>query len=115
MDLVNNIIKYINTSKKINLILTGGNSPLKDYRLLFKKNLNWEKINFFFTDERLVPISSNHSNYKAVSKILKKNKISHYLKPLCANSALRPQVDQTIKWDCLSGHVKTGQRPLHCS
>lgn len=44
--------------------LTGG-SAVKMYALLAKAPLDWSKIDFFFSDERLVPLESPDSNYKA--------------------------------------------------
>jgi 6-phosphogluconolactonase/glucosamine-6-phosphate isomerase/deaminase len=50
MNLVRQIVKYINKTKKINLILTGGSSPLKFYNQPFKKNVDWSKVNLFLND-----------------------------------------------------------------
>ncbi len=82
MILTTHIKKYIKKNKNVNLILSGGNSPLKYYRLLSKEKLNWEKINFFFIDERNVDINSKYSNFKKINKIFKKNILQHKLKPL---------------------------------
>ena len=71
MRLVNQVIEDINKAKKINLILTGGNSPLKFYDKLFRSKVNWKKVNLFMTDERAVNIKSKNSNYK-MSRIEKK-------------------------------------------
>ena len=63
MDLVKQIIKDINNSKKLNLILTGGSSPIRFYKKLFKQKVKWDKVNFFLKDERLVKINSKKSNF----------------------------------------------------
>lgn len=87
MDLVKQIIKDINNSKKLNLILTGGSSPIRFYKKLFKqKKVKWDKVNFFLKDERLVKINSKKSNFKHINFILKKNKLLKKLKPLDKNS-----------------------------
>ena len=54
MDLSEGIFKDIKDKKKTSLILSGGKSPLKHYRKLFKKKINWSNVNFFLLDERLV-------------------------------------------------------------
>jgi 6-phosphogluconolactonase/glucosamine-6-phosphate isomerase/deaminase len=82
MRLVNQVIEDINKAKKINLILTGGNSPLKFYDKLFRSKVNWKKVNLFMTDERAVNIKSKNSNYKKINSILSKNNLSEKLKPL---------------------------------
>ena len=82
MNLVRQTVKDINNSKKINLILTGGTSPLKFYNQLFKQKIDWNKVNLFLKDERLVNIYNKDSNYKNINSILKKNNLLNKLKPL---------------------------------
>ena len=72
MNLIKKILNDINNSKKINLILAGGTSPLKFYDQLFKQKIDWKKVNLFLKDERLVSIFSKYSNYKNINSILKK-------------------------------------------
>lgn len=52
---------------QINIALSGGNTPKKLFNFLVEKyhaKINWEKINFFWGDERCVPPKSEESNYK---------------------------------------------------
>ena len=97
MRLVNQVIEDINKAKKINLILTGGNSPLKFYDKLFRSKVNWKKVNLFMTDERAVNIKSKNSNYKKINSILSKNNLSEKLKPLVMKSSKSKNVSNTSK------------------
>ena len=51
---------------EFNVVLSGGNSPKKLYKLLaspeYKKQVNWKKVNFFFGDERNVPANDPENN-----------------------------------------------------
>lgn len=55
------------TDNKINLALSGGNTPKYIFKFLvehFAKKISWDKINFFWGDERCVPPTDDDSNYK---------------------------------------------------
>lgn len=92
MNLIKKILNHINNSKKINLILAGGTSPLKFYDQLFKQKIDWKKVNLFLKDERLVSIFSKYSNYKNINSILKKNNLFNKLKPLNKNSTRKKNI-----------------------
>lgn len=68
--------KYIECIYKygtFNLGLTGGNTPKLIYNHLSSAYLDkfqWDKINFFFIDERFVSMDSEHSNYNLANKML---------------------------------------------
>ena len=51
---------------EFNVVLSGGSSPKKLYELLaspeYKEQVNWEKVNFFFGDERDVPANDSENN-----------------------------------------------------
>jgi 6-phosphogluconolactonase len=55
------------TRKRFAVALSGGSSPKKLYQLLaspaYNKQVDWEKVYFFFGDERNVPKDSPDSNY----------------------------------------------------
>ncbi len=53
------------------LILAGGSSPCKLITNLAKKPLPWGKIQVTLTDERRVPLDSEHSNYGQVVRLFK--------------------------------------------
>jgi 6-phosphogluconolactonase len=54
--------------------LSGGSSPKKLYELLasddYKDQVEWDKVHFFWGDERNVPHDSPYSNYLMVKKVL---------------------------------------------
>ena len=59
---------------KFTVALSGGSSPKKLYELLasdaFKSKVDWEKVYFFFGDERNVPQDNKDSNYLMVKTAL---------------------------------------------
>lgn len=76
------LTKDITRFKKINLILSGGRSPIKEYESLFKKKLNWENVSLFLLDDRLVRINDKRSNFYNINKILEKNNLHNKLRPI---------------------------------
>lgn len=66
------ITDYINKTLQIkdgfNFVLSGGSTPKKLYQLLssgsYKKKIDWDKINFFWGDERCVPFNDERNNAK---------------------------------------------------
>jgi len=56
------------------LVVPGGSTPLPFLQELSKKNLAWEKICVFLTDERFVPTTSDRSNTRLVRDALIQNK-----------------------------------------
>lgn len=54
--------------------LSGGSTPKKLYALLaekpFRSQIEWQKIHFFFGDERFVPKDSEESNYRMANEAL---------------------------------------------
>jgi 6-phosphogluconolactonase len=59
---------------KFSVALSGGNSPKKLYELLasttYADSVDWEKVYFFFGDERNVPQTDKDSNYLMAKKAL---------------------------------------------
>jgi 6-phosphogluconolactonase len=57
--------------EKFIVVLSGGSTPLKMYeKLLEHRDLPWNKVLFFFGDERFVPHDHADSNYKAAREKL---------------------------------------------
>lgn len=55
------------------VVLSGGNTPKLFFDILandYKNSIPWEKIKFFFSDERYVPIDNENNNYHMVSEHL---------------------------------------------
>jgi len=58
---------------KFSVALSGGNSPKKLYELLASSHhdkIDWDKVYFFFGDERYVPQTDKDSNYLMVKRAL---------------------------------------------
>jgi len=59
---------------QFSVALSGGNSPKKLYELLasssFRDKVEWNKVHFFFGDERYVPHTDPQSNYLMAKKAL---------------------------------------------
>jgi len=63
----------IKTNGRFAVALSGGSSPKKLYELLavdYKDKIDWDKVYFFFGDERYVPQTDTDSNYLMVKKAL---------------------------------------------
>ena len=71
------ISKKINKKKRFSFVLTGGSSPINLYKDLGKSKIKWNKVDFFWSDERMIKNSSKNSNVFYFNKyIYKKNNIS---------------------------------------
>lgn len=53
---------------RLKIILAGGKTPLPLYERLAQIEFPWERFEFFMSDERLVPLDSNESNYKNIAQ-----------------------------------------------
>ena len=57
----------ISREGRFSLVLSGGNSPKRLHELLasekYRNQIEWEKVFFFFGDERYVPANHSDSNY----------------------------------------------------
>lgn len=63
-------------SGKFNLALSGGSTPKFLFKYLsshYQNEIEWNKISFFFGDERCVPPDHDESNYKMANEILFNN------------------------------------------
>lgn len=58
---------------KINIAISGGNTPKLLFEVFakdYKNELDWEKVNFYWADERCVDPGSDESNFGMTQKIL---------------------------------------------
>jgi 6-phosphogluconolactonase len=58
---------FINRRGRCTMVLSGGNTPKMLYDEInnnYKNSVEWDKVYFFWGDERCVPPSSEESNYK---------------------------------------------------
>ena len=62
----NSYNQAISDKEEFNLMLSGGNTPLRFYDYVFKyedvNRINWQKVNIFFSDERHVAMNSVENN-----------------------------------------------------
>lgn len=71
-------VDELENDKFYSIALSGGNTPIRIFNYLsenFRDKINWNKIKFFWGDERCVPPSDNDSNYKLANDYLFKNVI----------------------------------------
>lgn len=67
------ISSFIRLNQKCSLVLSGGSTPGKLYRLLadhYKTEIDWRKVSLFWCDERFVPVEHPDNNYKLVRDTL---------------------------------------------
>lgn len=64
----------VDADGECNIVLSGGNSPKRLYKLLasepYKSEINWDNIYFFFGDERYVPFNDPANNGLMVKNTL---------------------------------------------
>ncbi|MFW5755072.1 MAG: 6-phosphogluconolactonase, partial [Tangfeifania sp.] len=61
------------TQPRFDIALSGGNTPQKLFKLLVEKHketIPWERIRFWWVDERCVSPDDDESNYKMANDIL---------------------------------------------
>lgn len=68
------VLLAVNAKGSANIVLTGGNTPRGVYQRLVREpyhdSIAWDRIRFFWTDERCVPPDSQESNYRMVRETL---------------------------------------------
>lgn len=72
-DFVGSVRERTSGDARFSLALAGGSTPRLLYDLLgteFRNQVSWERVHFFFSDERYVPFDHPESNYQMVRKAL---------------------------------------------
>lgn len=64
------IEKVLQEKERFKLCLSGGTSILKTLELLSTKRIPWEKVMIYQTDERIVPLDNEDSNYYWIKKLI---------------------------------------------
>jgi 6-phosphogluconolactonase len=68
------IEKSLQSSDRFSFLLSGGNTPKQLYQLLsseqYKNSIDWQKIDIFFGDERVVPFEDERNNGKMAADTL---------------------------------------------
>ena len=71
---VRTVSETILRKRKCNVVLSGGHSPKPLYKLLasphYSRQIEWDKVYFFFADERCVPFTGSDNNGWMVKKTL---------------------------------------------
>ena len=88
--------EYISQNGQFSIALSGGSTPKILYQALvenYKDALDWSKVDFFWSDERYVPMDHNDSNMKlAVDYLFKplgiKTDNCYFIETLLENPAL---------------------------
>src|SRR5688572_19406488 len=72
--LVDYIKEMLSTQDRFTIALAGGNTPRRLYRLLasdkYRDQVEWNRIHFFWGDERCVPVSDDRNNAKMAFETL---------------------------------------------
>lgn len=71
--LIFEVVKSKNVGEKASIAFSGGNTPAKIFDYIsatHKDDLDWNKINFFWVDERCVPPDHAESNFKMTKEHL---------------------------------------------
>ncbi len=55
---------------RVNVSLSGGSTPRRLYEMLADRDLDWQKVHWFWGDERNVPADHDDSNYNMVNRAL---------------------------------------------
>jgi 6-phosphogluconolactonase len=80
---------------QFSVVLSGGTSPKKLYELLasslFKDKVEWNKVHFFFGDERYVPRTDPQSNYLMAKKALFEPLNLSYKQIFAIDTSLSPE------------------------
>lgn len=73
-DFTRKVNAAVDDSGECNLVLSGGNSPKRLYETLasypYKSEIDWDRISFFFADERSVPFNDPANNGLMIKRAL---------------------------------------------
>jgi 6-phosphogluconolactonase len=73
--IIHSIVKKLEVHDFFTLVLSGGSTPKNTFTILandesFRAQIPWERIHFFWGDERHVPPDHEESNYRMANEIL---------------------------------------------
>lgn len=91
----------ISMKGKFSVALSGGSSPKKLYEMLastYHDKIDWEKVHFFFGDERYVPQTDKDSNFLMVKNALFVPLMIDYANVYSVDTSL-PPADAAKKYD----------------
>lgn len=73
IEIIERIKRSVSSGKTFSLVLPGGNTPAILFSILaghYGTSVNWEKVHFFWGDERCVPADHQESNFRMAKLIL---------------------------------------------
>ena len=65
----NRFVRLIDGSN-ISIVVPGGNTPKIFFQVLSHRNIDWKNICLILSDERMVPLSHQASNYGKINEML---------------------------------------------
>ena len=95
------IEKVLQEKECFKLCLSGGTSILNTLKLLSTKRIPWEKVMIYQTDERIVSLDNEDSNYYWINKLIGNTDVT--LKPFYNGSSAQESMklyDQYLKEEC---------------
>lgn len=103
--IVNYIEKVLKNNDRFTIVLSGGTTPKKLYRLLsseeYRAKIEWSRLHFFIGDERFVPFTSERNNGKMIIESLlslvpvKKEQI-HLMRTDCAPETAAAEYEKIL-------------------
>ena len=67
--LKNRIETLLQAKDIVHIALPGGSTPMPILKLLAKEKLDWARVCFYQTDERIVPIEEKENNYNILDQV----------------------------------------------
>ena len=67
--LKNRIEALLKAKTVVYIALTGGSTPMPILKLLASENLDWARVCFYQTDERIVPFNKKENNYSLLNAV----------------------------------------------
>ncbi len=101
------IVKNAKTEVKrkgyFTIAVSGGDAPVKTYRLLAKSDLPWKKTYMFWEDDRFVPFDNKDSNVKLVfDNLISKAKIEYEkVFPVPAPENIKPVYKAALAYELI--------------
>ena len=67
--LKNRIEALLQAKAVVYIALPGGSTPMPILKLLASENLDWARVCFYQTDERIVPFNKKENNYSLLNTV----------------------------------------------
>ena len=67
--LKNRIESLLQAKGVVHIALPGGSTPMPILKLLANEKLDWARVCFYQTDERIIPIDNKENNYSSLNDV----------------------------------------------